>query len=289
MNGMSTHSGFTARKLMAPDVALPGSGLANAGEDLVRGMLGARQKQQALALPLEAGATLTAQQGYELQALHAQSLLSSLGGRVIGMRIGARDMAGLAALGLSGPMRGPIFSATAHRSPAALPRSGQLACRIELAIALRLRDEIGGHPYLPGRDVLMHAIDAVLPAIDVADSRLTEHERRPLPMVLADLCYGGAWVCGEPVRDWQDLDLTALKPCLFANGHRVDASGGTPGGFDPLQVLSLLVADLGRDGQVLHAGDIVSVGPCTAAYAAGAGEALRADFGPLGEVELRLT
>jgi 2-keto-4-pentenoate hydratase len=286
---MSTHSGFTARKPTAPDLALHGAGLDIAGEDLVRGMLGARQTQQALALPLEAGATLTAQQGYELQALHAQSLLSSLGGRVIGMRIGARDMASLAALGLSGPMRGPIFSATAHRSPAALPRSGQMACRIELAIAVRMREEIGGHPYLPGRDVLMHAIDAVLPAIDVADSRLTEHERRPLPVVLADLCYGGAWVHGEPVHDWQDLDLTALKPRLFANGREVRASADGPCGFDPLQALSLLVADLGRDGQVLRAGEMVSVGPCTLAYAAGAGEALRADFGALGEVELRLT
>jgi 2-keto-4-pentenoate hydratase len=286
---MSNRTGFPACEPMAPDLALSGAGLASAGAELVRGMLGARQTQQAWALPLETGAALTLQQGYELQALHAQSLLASLGGRVIGTRIGARDMAGLAALGLSGPMRGPVFSATAYRSPATLPRAGQLACRIELAIAVRLREDIGGHPYLPGPDVLQHAIDAVLPAIDVVDSRLTEHERRPLPMVLADLCYGGAWVYGDAVRDWQDLDLATLKPRLFADGREVRASGGAPAGCDPLQALSQLVADLGRDGQGLRAGDIVSVGPCTAPYPASAGEVLRADFGPLGEVELRLT
>ena len=276
---------------MAPDVVVHGPDLAGAsgGEGLVHGMLGARHRQQPLDLPLDAGAVLTPHQGYELQALHAQTLLSSLGGRVIGTRIGARDMASLAALGLGGPMRGPIFSATARRSPATLPRTDFLVCRIELAIAVRLREDIGGHPYLPGRDVLLHAIDAMLPAIDVVDSRLTQHEHRPLPIVLADLCYGGAWVHGEPVTDWQDLDLSALKLRLSASGREVRASAGIPGGVDPLQALSLLVADLGRDGRVLRAGEIVSMGPYTAAYEARAGELLCADFGPLGEVELRLT
>jgi 2-keto-4-pentenoate hydratase len=286
---MSTHSGIPVRPPLVPDLVLQAQDPAALDEELVRDMLGARQRRQALALPPEAGAALTPRQGYELQALHARSLLSSLGGRVIGMRIGARDMTALAALGLSGPMRGPIFSATAHASPASLPRAGQLACRVELAIAVRLREEIGGHPYLPGRDVLLHAIDAVLPAIDVADSRLTDTERRPLPLVLADLCNAGAWVHGEAVHDWQDLDLAALKPRLFADGREVAGDGATQGSIDPLQALSLLVADLGRDGQVLRAGEIVSVGPCSAAYSANAGETLEADFGPLGRVRLCFT
>jgi 2-keto-4-pentenoate hydratase len=275
---------------MAPDFAVQGAGTASAGggHELVRDMLVARQRQQALALPLDAGAALTPLQGYELQALHSRSVLSTLGGKVIGTRIRARDMASLAALGLSGPMHGPLFSSSTHRSPATLRRSDFLACRIELAIAVRLREEIGGHPYLPGRDVLLHAIDAVLPAIDVLDSRLTEHEQRPLPMMLADLCYGGAWVHGEAVTDWQDLDLAALKPMLYASGGEVPASAAAGASVDPLQALSLLVADLGREGRTLRAGDIVSVGPCTAAYQAHAGEVLRGDFGPLGEVELRL-
>ncbi|NML47246.1 hypothetical protein HHL11_26095 [Ramlibacter sp. G-1-2-2] len=256
---------------------------------LVRDMLGARHRQSPLDLPMDAGAALTPHDGYALQALHAQSVLSGLGGRVIGTRIRARDMASLAALGLGGPMRGPLFSASAHRSPASLPRSDHLVCRVELALAVRLREEIGGHPYLPGRDVLLHAIGAVLPAIDVIDSRLTAPEQRPLPLMLADLLYGGAWVHGEPVTDWQDLDLPALKVRLTSGGQEVRAGTGAPGGVDPLQALSLLVADLGREGQTLRAGDIVSMGPCTVAYAASAGEVLRADFGPLGEVELRLT
>lgn len=275
---------------MAPDLALhgPGRASAGAGVELVRDMVGARQRQEALSLPLDTGAALTPHQGYELQALHAQSVLSGVGGSVIGTRIRACDMAGLAAMGLSGPMRGPLFSSSTHRSPATLRRADLLTCRIELAIAVRLREEIGGHPYLPGRDVLLHAIDAVLPAIDVIDSRLTEHDRRPLPMMLADLCYGGAWVHGDSVTDWQDLELSALRPKLYASGREVRASSGAPGGIDPLQALSLLVADLGREGRTLRAGDIVSVGPCTLAYEASAGEVLRGDFGPLGEVELRL-
>lgn len=287
---MTPSTGTPASTPMAPDLVLHGAGAAQAGpgDALVRDLLGARQRQQALALPLDAGAALTPHQGYELQALHAQSVLSTVGGQAIGTRLRSRDMASLAALGLSGPMRGPLFSSSTHRSPALLRRSDFLACRIELAIAVRLREEIGGHPYLPGRDVLLHAIDAVLPAIDVLDSRLTEHEQRPLPMMLADLCYGGAWVHGEPVTDWQDLDLAALKPRLYVSGRAVDASAGVPGGIDPLQALSLLVADLGREGRTLRAGEIVSVGPCTTAYEAQAGDVLRGDFGPLGEVELRL-
>src|SRR6059058_735703 len=95
---MSSFSASHHRRPMAPDLALHGPALAGAGSgrDLARDMLAARQAQRALPLPLDAGAALTPQEGYELQALHVQSVLDSLGGRVIGTRIGAGDMASLA-------------------------------------------------------------------------------------------------------------------------------------------------------------------------------------------------
>mgnify|MGYP003704732277 CR=1 FL=1 len=56
---------------------------------------------------------------------------------------------------------------------------------------------------------------------------------------------------------------------------------------DPLDILELLVADLGRSGGLLRAGQVVSCGSYTPVHNARAGESLVADFGALGEVALR--
>lgn len=257
-------------------------------EDLVRRLMRARETKQAVSLPDDFALRFAAQQGYALQALHAEAMLARYGGDVVGVRLSGGEMAALAAMGLTGPMRGPIFSAFAHESPAALRRGDYILCAVEAGIAVRIGEDIGGHPYLPGRDVLVDAIEAVIPVIEVVDSRLRDPERRPAAAVLADLCYSGAWIHGKAVTDWKDLDLPGLQVCLLSSGAQVRNGSGSRVMGDPLHAVSLLVADLGRDGRKLSAGEVVSTGTCTLPYLARAGESLVADFGALGQVSLML-
>lgn len=253
-------------------------------DDVVRALLSARQAHRPVPMPAALGEGLTASDAYELQRLHAEAILARFGGRVLGTKLGGGDMAELAALGLTGPIRGPIFSAFTHDSPARLAREEFLVCAVEAEIAVLIADDIGGHPDLPERDVLVRAIGAVIPSIEIADSRYADHDRCPAPAVLADLGYAGAWVRGAPVTDWKDIDLRTLPVQLLANGVEVRRGTGARSMGDPLEALSVMIADLGRDGQRLRAGQVVSTGTCTLPYLARRGETLLADFGPLGQV-----
>lgn len=260
--------------------------LEHAGAEIVRCLMAAREERRPTELPIALQAGVAAADAYELQQLHTRAMLSRFGGRVLGTKLGGGDMAAMAALGLSGPIRGPIFSAFTHDSPARLRRDDFLVCAVEAEIAVLICDDIGGHPDLPERDVLVRAVGALIPSFEIADSRLADHDKCPAAAILADLGCAGAWVRGAAVSDWQDIDLRALPVRLLANGVEVRSGIGSRAMGDPLEALSVMVADLGRDGRKLRAGEVVSTGTCTVPYFARSGESLVADFGPLGQVML---
>jgi 2-keto-4-pentenoate hydratase len=242
-------------------VAAPGQD-ALPHDQLVGLLMRARHDRSPVRMPDGFAARISPAQGYEVQRLHTQAMLARYGGCVIGTKLGGRDMAAVAALGLSGPFQGPIFSTFTHDSPAQLRRDGFFLCAVEAEIGVLIGEDIGGHPHLPERDVLVHAIQAVIPSIEIADTRYADYEQCPAAAILADLGFAGGWVRG---------------------GSGAQAMG------DPLHALSLLVADLGRDGRKLCAGQVVSTGSCTTAYLAKAGESLVADFGSLGQVSVAFT
>lgn len=253
-------------------------------DEVVRSLMLARHQRTPVPMPPALGQGMSQDHAYELQRLHTAAMLSRFGGRVLGTKLGGGDMAAMAAHGLSGPFRGPIFSAFTHDSPARLRRDDFFACVVEAEIAVVISDDIGGHPDLPERDVLVRAIGAVIPSIEIADSRYSDYDKCPAAAILADLGFAGAWVRGAAVSDWKDIDLRGLPVRLLVNGVEVRSGIGSRAMGDPLETLSVMVADLGRHGEKLRAGQIVSTGTCTLPYLAQRGESLVADFGPLGQV-----
>lgn len=250
--------------------------------------LRARSEGKPIATPAEGLQGLPLAAALELQAQHVRAVLAHYGGEVIGFKLGGTDLQALAAMGLTGPLRGPILSAFTHASPARLRRADFFVCAVEAEIAVRLGKDIGGGPDVPGRAALVDAIDAVMPAIEIADSRYTEYAVAPATAILADAGFAGSFVQGAEAAGWATLDLPALPVALCVNGTEVRSGSGARVMGDPLQALGYLVADLGRAGEKLRAGQLVSTGACTPPYLAQAGDHVVADFGPLGRVELWL-
>jgi len=225
---------------------------------------------------------------YALQQRHADALCLREGGRTIGIKLGGTTPAMLQALGLDTPFIGPLLSTRAAASPARLRRADFRVCAIEAEIAVRIGKRIDPSSGLPDRDTLLAAIDAVMPAIEVADSRLANFAAMPATAIIADLGYAGAWVYGADCADWRSLDLRNIAVKLVADGATVREGAGHLVLGDPLRALSLAVADLARRGQCLEPGTVVTTGSCTPPWLAAGPAHLCADFGPLGQVTLRL-
>jgi len=250
-------------------------------------VLQARQEATPAELPAGFDA-MNAAEAYLLQNQHVERVLSLIGGTVTGTKLGGSPQS-IAALGLAGPLRGPIFSALSWASPATLRRDRMIVCIVEAEIGVRFGKDIGGTPQPPAMDELIDAIEAVLPALEVADSRLAGWRTAPPAAALADLSLAGGWVYGAPCGRWRELDLRSLPVRLSVNGSVVaEGNGGLPFG-GPLEILRTFIADLGRSGKLLKAGEVVSTGSCTTPHLASTGEHVAADFGPLGQASIDIT
>jgi 2-keto-4-pentenoate hydratase len=73
---------------------------------------------------------------------------------------------------------------------------------------------------------------------------------------------------------------------LIINGEVVREGRGDMIMGHPINALTWLANRLGRLGRGLKAGDLISTGTCAEIYHAEAGQRIRAEFGPVGTIEL---
>jgi 2-keto-4-pentenoate hydratase len=160
---------------------------------------------------------------------------------------------------------------------------------IEVEVALRLGRDLRPQGRLLGRDELAPAFDALLPVIEVLESRLADRAEAPWLASLGDFLGHGMLVLGEPSSTPPgDLDLTKLHASMHVDGVcAVDMTGANPCG-DVWRLLAWLAVHCEERGQPLRAGQIVTTGSCTGVMRAPERGAVRATVHELGSVALSL-
>ncbi|WP_416898696.1 MAG: 2-keto-4-pentenoate hydratase [Minwuia sp.] len=226
--------------------------------------------------------------GYAIQKVHRKLLGEKLG-RQIGWKIGCTNPTAQAHIGIDEPFYGGVFEKMAQASPATFAASGLFMTVIEAEIGFRLKDDLpaAAAPYDP--DSVADAIDYAMPCIEIVDSRYDDWTTIGAPHIIADNGSHGAWVHGAPVADWRDHDLSEIEVLLTCNGETVREGNGFAVMGNPINPLTWLAnvrAVYAREG--LKAGDYISTGTTIDVYPAKAGDVLKADFGPLGAVELTI-
>ncbi len=238
-------------------------------------------------LPASFGTRCPPHVALQLQEWHEESVLASVGGTVIGAKLGGTTASALAALGLDAPFTGPIFSARCFPSLAHVARSDFVVCIVEAEIGVRLGADLNSVEPL-SREALIGCIGGVFPCLELADARWADWAQADASAIVADLGYAGAWVRGEEATRWRSVDLRSLAVTLRSNGKIVREGSGSWVLGDPWRALSLSAAARAREGRPLRAGDVVSTGSCTVPLVSPAPGRFDADFGPLGSVSLTL-
>ena len=158
---------------------------------------------------------------------------------------------------------------------------------IEVEVAVRFaRDFAPTSPDID-RAALQDAIDCVLPAIEVVETRLADwRESEPLAQ-LADLQTHGALVVGEPSSmKPSDLDLRSVEAYLAFDGQPVASCRGANPAGDVWRLLAWLAWHAAQRGRPLRAGDVVTTGSCSGMLLAGEGMEVLADLKGIGQVRL---
>ncbi|WP_410641800.1 2-keto-4-pentenoate hydratase [Amycolatopsis sp. lyj-346] len=218
------------------------------------------------------------------EGMAAQAVLAELGGPVSGWKIGATTVYARQYLDVPRPLPGPVFERFHHVEGEPVPADTMTMGVAEPEFAFRLKADPGLSPSLAA---VLDAVDTMFLAIELPDSRYTDHRHAGGPQLLADAACAGRFVEGRPVPGWRDLDLARRPVVLHADGEEFARGSGSLVLGDPRLALHWLAMELPRHGRALRAGEIVTTGTATPPCPIHAGGHVVADFGELGSVEAR--
>lgn len=233
--------------------------------------------------PLTDDVDLSIDQAYELQ--DAVLELHDPGGIRDVVKLGLTSRAKQEQMSVDEPLYGVFASGSALDIGEPLVTSALIQPRVEPEIAFLIGRDLDGSDTTAAH--VLAATDALMPAIDVLDSRFAGY-RFTLPDVVADNASASRYLLGAPLPV-PSVDLATLGCVFEGNGSVIDTAAGGSVLGNPAVAVAWLVRKLASRGRVLPAGTVVLSGALTAAVPAEAGDNFRLTIGRLGSLELACT
>jgi len=203
----------------------------------------------------------------------------------VGFKVGSTSAEAQKVLGTSEPGASPVLTGFFHQSPAEVAIDPSHGPAVEGEFALRLGRDLPASETPYTFDEVADAVDAIAGAIEVVGSRFSGGlAGKGRLLTTADFGANIALVVGSWTTDWRNLDLAAHCVDLSIDGELRDSGTGARALGHPMNVLQWLS---GKREEGLRAGDIVSTGTCTGLVDVAPGTHTVADFGTLGQVEIR--
>lgn len=204
-----------------------------------------------------------------------------------GWKIAATSAAGQAHIGVDGPLPGTLLGKRARQCPARFTLTGNIMGVFEAEFAFRMGTDLPPRAAPYRTEEVLAAVATLHPAIEVPDSRYRDFVRVGAPQLIADNACA-SWFALGPATDapWRDIDLARHPVKAFVNGTLVQTGSGANVLGDPRVALTWIANELSRLGTGLRAGEVVTTGTCVAPVAVKAGDAVAADFGPIGRAEV---
>ena len=238
-----------------------------------------RSRQPAAGLP----EVKTFDDAYAVQA----AFRAQWGDAVVGHKVGCSSEQSQRLVNAPGPIAGSLFGAALWPEPATLDAAQFFVVGVEAEFGFRLGADLPPRAAPYSRDEVSAAVDAVVPVIEICDTRLTDWRSRPIEEITADNAFNGGLVAGRPFQDWRHLDLGIHVVTLSIDGETKGTGTGALVLGHPLLALTWLANELSRRGEGMRAGALVAAGTCTGLHFANRDSTVVADFGSaLGRVTI---
>ena len=231
----------------------------------------------------------TEEEAYAIQDRFVALRAKKLGG-IAGYKIALATAEMQRFVGVDAPQAGAMLEFTLHRTPARVRAADYLHLIVEFEIAVEIAEDlpVADAPFFRSR--VAQAVGGVMPAIELADDReavYAELAKHPLDLI-ADNGWNEGAVLGYPVREWQSIDLAAVRGVATINGKAVGEGKGAQAMGHPLDAVAWVADHLARHGRGLLRGDVVITGSLITSKNAQEGELVKFALEGLGEAELRV-
>ncbi len=226
---------------------------------------------------------LTLDDAYEIQLLQIRRRVAA-GARVKGHKVGLTSAAMQRQMGVDQPDYGHLLDDMFWLEYQPIPVSRFLQPRVEPEVAFVLKRPLHG-PGVTAAEAIA-AVDFVLPALELIDSRIRDWKIGLLDTI-ADNASSGGVVLGSTPTPLSAVDLRLGGCNLHRNGQLVATGAGGAVLGSPLTSLVWLANTVGAQGVVLEAGHVVLPGSITVSIPVSAGDSVTATFAGLGSVTAR--
>jgi 2-keto-4-pentenoate hydratase len=246
-------------------------------------LLAAEQSQKPIPPLTESDPGISEEEAYRIQLL-VMEMKKSQGQVVVGKKIGLTSLAMQNMLGVKEPDYGHILDGMVVMEAEKILTTDLIKPRIEGEIAFVLKEDLQG----PGVTLteVIRCSEGVIPSLEIIDSRIVDWKIK-LPDTVADNASSARIVLGGTITPIKTLDLRTVGMVLEKNGEVVATAAGTAVLGHPAQAVAWLANKLAAYGIALRKGEVILSGSLTAAMPIGAGDFVRADFGPLGDVKIK--
>ncbi|CAM4288191.1 2-keto-4-pentenoate hydratase [Lacicoccus alkaliphilus] len=242
----------------------------------------ARSKKEGVRPITELDPDISVEEAYKIQ-LHTIERNVQSGQRITGKKIGLTSKVMQEALGVDEPDYGHLLDGMQVKNGGTISLDRVLQPKVEGEIAFILKRDLEG-PGVTALDVLK-ATDAVVPALEIIDSRIKDW-KITLADTVADNASSGLYLLGEIPTKIEDIDLKQMGMALYKNGILQNTGVGAAALGDPARCVAWLANKLSRYGITLKAGEVILSGALSSAVEAGPGDHFYAKFAGLEEVRV---
>ncbi|HCT80935.1 MAG TPA: 2-keto-4-pentenoate hydratase [Micromonosporaceae bacterium] len=222
---------------------------------------------------------------YQVQKSMTEHWLTQ-GRRLVGAKIGLTSKAVQEVFGVFQPDFGVLFADMAVPDGDTVSLKRLIQPRVEAEIAFVLGDDL---PSAETTSVdVIRAVDYLLPAIEIVDSRITGWDISIVDTV-ADNASSGLYTLGTTPTSLGDVDLRLCGMVLEHAGEPVSVGAGAACLGNPLNAVTWLASTMARMGSPLQAGDVVLSGALGPMVPVTPGATYEARISGLGSVRVSFT
>jgi 2-keto-4-pentenoate hydratase len=254
-------------------------------EELAQQLAKAWRSGATLPAPAPEAAPRSRADAYAIQS----RMIEILGERSIGWKVGAAVPAVQVMDGHDGPIIGRLLASRLFTSPATVPSAMVVGHKIESEVAFRFTADIPARssPYTRA-ELEPHLV--FHPGLEVAGSRYAPgSDRKPTTRdLIADNGVCVAYVVGEGVEDWREIDFATLPIDARVNGGASIPTFSGEYFRDPAEILVEIVNGLSDRGIDIASGELLTTGSLTLPTSIEAGQTYVARFGEFGTLSIEL-
>tara|TARA_Y100000590_G_scaffold389256_1_gene464151 strand:+ start:1059 stop:1859 length:801 start_codon:yes stop_codon:yes gene_type:complete len=205
--------------------------------------------------------------------------------KLIGKKVACTNKAAQAQLNIKGSFFGNMFSNNISISNCKINPNFFFSPFVEPEFSFIISNEleISKAPY--NVETVYNSISAVLPSIELVDSRYNDWTSVGVNNLIADNAVHAHWVFGKSIKNLGLFDFSNHSVKLFINDKLIEEGNASNVMGNPINSLTWLINNLALVGKKLPKNHYVTTGTCTKAIPISKGDQVKADFGKLGLVD----